>query len=125
MLFRSALVVNGNVDARNSLAPLPTQEPRGELLIRFEPDTKDLYITAKSFKNHCVTRQINYKDTLEHLGKMGVYLEAMNKRMGKGMKIVSPAVRALRFNTTNFEIIQLDQHLPKTQDEDRVSDVPA
>jgi hypothetical protein len=121
----NALVVNGDVDARNSLAPLPTQEPRGELLIRFEPDTKDLYITAKSFKNHCVKRQTNYKDTIAQLEKLGVYIESLNKRMGKGMKIVSPAVRALRFNTANFEIIQVDQHLPKPEDEDRVSDVPA
>lgn len=104
----NTLIVNGEIDARSSLIPLPMQEPRGELLIRYEPDTKDLYVTAKSFKNFCVKYQINYKDTLKALADSGVYREAVNKRMSKGMKLVSPPVRALLFNTTNSEFLQLD-----------------
>jgi len=103
-----ALVVNGEADARSNLMALPLQEPKGELLIRYEPDTKDLYITAKSFKDFCVKYQINYKDTIKLLTDTGVFKEAVNKRMSKGMKLVSPAVRALRFNATNFEFLQLE-----------------
>jgi hypothetical protein len=106
-----ALVVNGEVDARNSLAPMPMLEPKGELLIRYEPDTKDLYTSAKSFKDFCVKHQINYKDTISKLTDAGLYKEAMNKRMSKGMKLSSPPVRALRFNAANFEFIQLDTYI--------------
>jgi len=119
----NALIVNDEIDARSSLIPLPTLEPKGELLIRYEPDTKDLYILASSFKRHCASRQINYKDTLAELHKMGVFIEPTNKRMSKGMKLVAPPVRALKFNATNFDIINLEKYIPKAEDEDRESAV--
>jgi hypothetical protein len=87
---------------------LPLQEPKGELLIRYEPDTKDLFLSAKSFKDFCVKSQINYKDTLTALSVIEVFKGAVNKRMSKGMKLVSPPVRALHFNTSNFEFLQLE-----------------
>ena len=123
--LNNALVVNDQIDGRNQLVPLPTLEPKGELIIRYEPDTKDLYILANRFKAHCVSKQINYKDTLAELHKMGVYTEAMNKRMSKGLKILSPAVRALKFNATNFDLINVDRYVPKAEaaDENRTSDV--
>jgi hypothetical protein len=77
-------------------------EPRGELVMRYEPDTKHLYLAANAFKKYCVERQTNYKETLQALGLVGVYLEAVNKRMSKGMKIVSPPVRALKFDVRDF-----------------------
>lgn len=110
-----SLVVNGEADARSGLTALPLMEPRGELLIRYEPDTKDLYIAANSFRKHCVERQINYKDTLKQLETANVFLEAMNKRMSKGLKIMSPAVRALKFTAKDFELIQLDNYVPKDE----------
>ncbi len=119
--LNNSLVVNEAVDARNSLAPLPLAEPRGELLIRFEPDTKALYIAAGPFKKYCVTRQINYKETLKTLGELGAFVEACNKRLSRGMKVAAPPVRALKFDATHFDLIQLDHYIPK--DEDRVSDV--
>ena len=105
------------------MIPLPTLEPKGELVIRYEPDTKDLYILAGSFKRHCAARQINYKDTLAELHKMGVFIEPTNKRMSKGMKLVAPPVRALKFNATNFDIINLEKYIPKADDENRESSV--
>ena len=121
--LNNALVVNDEVDGRSNLVPLPILEPRGELLIRYEPDTKDLYIQAASFKAHCVTKQINYKDALAELYKMGVYVKSENKRMSKGLKILSPAIRALRFNSTNFDLIDVQRYIPKVEDENRNSDV--
>jgi hypothetical protein len=120
--LNNSLVVNEAVDARNSLAPLPLAEPKGELLIRFEPDTKALYIAAAPFKKYCVSRQINYRDTLKTLGELGVYVESCSKRLSRGMKVVSPPVRAIKFDATHFDLIQLDNYI--RPDEDRVSDVP-
>jgi hypothetical protein len=118
----NALVVNGEVDARSNLSALPLLEPRGELMIRYEPDTKELYISAKAFKDFCVRQQINYKGTLKELQQMGCYTEAMNKRMSKGMKMVSPAVRVLKFDASSSEFLQVDVQL--SADEDRNGSVP-
>lgn len=121
--INNALVVNGEVDARSNLQHLPMLEPRGELLIRYEPDTKELYISAKRFKDFCVEQQINYKTTLKELGNAKIYVEGCNKRMSKGMKVVSPAVRVLKFDASSAEFLQMDAFVGA--DENRDSDVSA
>jgi len=110
--MNNALVVNGEVDARSNLEAMPLLEPRAELLVRYEPDTKHLYIAAKQFKDFCVEQQINYKSVLKELETTNVFVEAMNKRMAKGMKVVSPAVRVLKFDASTSEFIQMDAMLP-------------
>lgn len=117
----NALVVNGNVDARSSMIPLPILEPRGELLIRYEPDNERMFIAAGKFKDYCVSRQINYKATLKDLETKNVFLGMGNKRMSKGMKMVSPAVRAIEFNTRGYNLISIDSS--GSQDGDRDSGV--
>jgi len=121
--INNALVVNGEVDARSNLQSLPMLEPRGELLIRYEPDTKELFIAAKQFKDFCVKQQINYKTTLKELGNAKIYVEGCNKRMSKGMKVVSPAVRVLKFDASASEFLQMDAFA--TPNENRDSNVPA
>jgi len=115
----NALVVNGELDARTNMQASPLLEPRGELMIRYEPDTKELYVSAKAFKDFCVRQQINYKGVLKELQTSGIYTEALNKRMSKGMRVVSPAVRVLKFDASNSEFLQMDAHLPGTDDEGR------
>lgn len=114
----NALVVNDAADSRSNMAPLPLMEPKGELMIRYEPDTKDLYIAANVFKKFCVAQQINYRSTLQELSKTGVFIEATNKRMSKGMKVASPAVRVLKFNAAASEFLQLE--VPTDEDRDGV-----
>jgi hypothetical protein len=46
----------------------------------------------------------------------------MNKRMSKGMKMVSPAVRVLKFDASSSEFLQVDVQL--SADEDRNGSVP-
>ena len=107
--MQNILVVNDDVDRRTTMALLPTLEPRGELLIRYEPDTKKMFIAAKPFKNDCVKFQVNYKDTLQQLEKKGIFLGTMNKRLSKGMKIVSPGVHSLIFDCSSTEFISMDE----------------
>jgi hypothetical protein len=116
----NALVVNGEVDARSNLQSMPMLEPRGELLIRYEPDTKELFIAAKQFKDFCVKQQINYKTTLKELGNAKIYLEGVNKRMSKGMKVVSPAVRVLKFDASATEFLQMDALVATDENRDGV-----
>ena len=101
---QNALVVNGLADARTKLFGMPLLEPRGELLLRYEPDTQDLFISAKAFKDFCVKYQINYRDTLKAMAESGVYVDTVNKRMSKGMKLISPAVRVLHFSAEGFDV---------------------
>jgi len=119
---QNMLVVNGAVDARTKMGAMPTAEPRGELLLRFEPDTGDLFIAAKAFKDYCVKFQIHYRDALKQLKDEGVFLDTINKRMSKGMKMDSPAVRALHFNTKKFDSLV---PLEALADADRDGNVPA
>lgn len=112
------LVVNENVDLRTNMAALPVMEPRGELLVRYEPDTKMLFIAAKPFKNDCVMFQVNYKETLSALKKMGVFKGAKNKRLSKGMKIVTPGVHCLIFDTTANGFLNMDDLMGVEQPDD-------
>lgn len=119
----NALVVNDIADARSALMPQPVLEPKGELHVRFEPDTKRLYVSASAFKNYCVRRQTNYKELLTGLKGAGVFIDAVNKRLSKGMRIAAPAVRTLMFDTTNFEGIQMDVMVGSNENRERsVSD---
>lgn len=119
--INNTLVVNDEIDARSSMVPLPLMEPRGELMVRYEPDTKMLYIAAKAFKEFCVRQQINYKSSISELTKVGVFVEGMNKRMSKGMKVASPAVRVLKFDASASEFLQIE--VPA--DENRVGELSA
>jgi hypothetical protein len=114
----NTLVVNGKVDARSQLVSMPTLEPRNELLIRYEPDTKHLYIAAKQFKDFCVKQQIGYKELLKKLTDLQIFVEATNKRMSKGMKVVSPAVRVLKFDASNNEFLQVEAILGTNENRD-------
>lgn len=102
------LVVKADIDSRSTVASLPTMEPKGELLIRYEPDTKHMYLVTREFKADCVERQINYKNTLAELKQKGVFKEPVNKRMSKGMKITSPAVNTLLFDCSDSSFLNLD-----------------
>ena len=93
--------VKADVDKRTAAHSLPTLEPKGELLIRYEPDTKMMYMITREFKHDCVERQTNYKDTLKELETRGFFKGPMNKRMSKGMKITSPAVATLAFDCSS------------------------
>lgn len=106
--MQNILVVNDQVDRRTSMAMLPVLEPKGELLVRYEPDTKKMFLAAKAFKTDCVKFQVNYKDTLQQLEKKGIFLGTMNKRLSKGMKVVSPGVHTLIFDCANTEFISMD-----------------
>jgi hypothetical protein len=101
------LVVDDGVDKRSNLQKLPSQEPRGALLIRYEPDTKRVFVSVKEFKKDCAENQIDYKDLLNELTGKGVLLEVTNKRMAKGSKIIAPGVRALVLDSTHKDFLDM------------------
>jgi hypothetical protein len=116
----NTLVVNGEVDARSNMSALPLQEPKLQLLVRYEPDTKHIYVAAKQFKEFCVKQQVNYKTLLKELTDLQIFVEATNKRMSKGMKIASPAVRTLKFDASHSEFLRMDEMLNLNENRDGV-----
>jgi hypothetical protein len=102
------LVVDDALDTRTNMQKLPLMEPRSELAIRYEPDTKRMYFAVRQFRRYCVDFQISYKDTIEKLKAAGVLLDTGNKRMSKGMKMASTAVHCLIFDCTSKEFFDMD-----------------
>ena len=114
--IHNTVVVNGIVDARTNLDAAPLLEPRGELHIRYEPDTKRMYITVAALRKHCAERQIGYKDLLQQLKEKNILIGLTNKRMSKGMKVVAPAARVVELDTANSEFIRMDEYVAKDAD---------
>ena len=104
------LVVNDAVDSRANMPTLPLMEPRGSLLIRYEPDTKMMYISAKAFKEDCVKYRLNYKGIMKDLQKKGVMVGngTVLKRLSKGMKISGPATRCMVLDCDNSEFLDVE-----------------
>lgn len=107
--MQNILVVQDSADKRSAMQTLPLLEPRGELLIRYEPDTKRMYLAAKAFKDDCVEYQVNYKETLRKLQETGIYLGSEAKRLSKGMKVVSPGVHSIVLNCASVEFFDTAQ----------------
>ena len=102
------LVVEDGVDKRTNKGKYPELLPKGALLMRYEPDTKKVYITAKTLKDDCVDLQVNYKDTLNQLEKNGVLVATINKRLSKGSSLMSTAVRCLVFDAAHPDFMDMD-----------------
>lgn len=120
--INNVLVVNDAVDLRTNMPMLPQMEPRGELLIRYEPDTKLLYVAAKPFKADCVSTQVNYKETLDALKKTGVFTGTTVKRLSKGMKVVTPGVYCLVFDTSAGNFLNMDEIVGITDEDQQDAD---
>jgi hypothetical protein len=118
--MQNILVVKADTDNRTAKASLPSLEPRGQLLIRYEPDTKHLYVVTREFRADCIERQINYKNTLAELKQRGFFKEPVNKRMSKGMKVTSPAVNTLMFDCSDSNFLDVDGLIaPQLENADR------
>lgn len=107
--LQNALIVN------NADLSFPVIEPRGELLIRYEPDTKKLFLTAKPFKDFCTQAQVSYKDTIKGLELAGLMRGYATKRLGKGMKIASAPVHCLEFDTSSADFIDVDSIVAESE----------
>lgn len=83
--LNNALVING---ARiPGIVNAPTQAPRGPLRIRYEPDTRELWIPAAALKDYFVSRQVDFQQAIKELAERHILKNggaAMTKRIGSG-----------------------------------------
>ena len=78
------LIVNDTTIA-NNLQNRPLKEPRGALVIRYEPDTKRLFISQRDFNLWCAESFLNARELkTQFLSETGRPLISGKKRMGKG-----------------------------------------
>jgi hypothetical protein len=101
------LIVNGNADCRSKMQAAPLLEPKQDLMIRYEPDTARVYITAGSFRQYCATHSISYRATLAKMKESGIHIKSEVKRMSKGMRINTPGVQSLVFDANHPDFISL------------------
>jgi hypothetical protein len=113
------LVVEDGVDNRSHLPSAPIREPKGELVIRYEPDTKLMFIKVGHFNQDCVKYQAAKSDTVRELKEKGVYVTTKNKRLAKGMDIdVGLSVRCMVLDCSNSEFFNVENLvMPETTDE--------
>ena len=72
--------------------------PRGPLIVRYEPDTKRLYIIKHELRQYCVEKQIPYGDLITELNKTGAFVGELRTKLDLGTEINAPPVIALEFD---------------------------
>jgi hypothetical protein len=106
--FNNILKIDSTEDLRgkndNGLDQLvlPTEKPRGQLIARYEPDTKLLFLRIKPFKDWCTDQQINYASLVDDLKeKKGA--KRIKKRLTKGTDFNMPAQDVLQMRFEGFD----------------------
>jgi hypothetical protein len=113
-------VVNSTVDKRSGLTEAPIREPRGELITRYEPDTKLLFITIKLLRDWCSENQVSYKSLVEELNNMGACRGVVKKAMSRGSSMSTPSVSALAIDCAKATALDPEDTtpLPSPSDDD-------
>jgi hypothetical protein len=100
---QSLLVINSEVDSRTHIEQAPIQLPHRELLTRYEPDTKLLFITTKHFRDWCTKNQASYKTVADSLEKDHIAELGIKKRLARGTKLNTPAVNTMVIDTRKID----------------------
>ena len=121
----NTLIINNTADSRTGMYDTPFLEPRYELNVRIEQDTKRLYISSKIFKKYCNLEQIIFKELFMGLQAKGVYLGEIRKRMGKGSRMNVPAVYCFEFSFADDDIFGAEDLIQSSAPAPSVTPVPA
>jgi hypothetical protein len=92
------LVVNKYSTSKAGIAAAPLLTPRGALIVRYEPDTKKIFIVRQALKDYCAAKQITFTDLLSGLNSTGAFISEVRTRLDIGTEITAPPVVALEFD---------------------------
>lgn len=120
----NVLVINDQLDRRSKMEAAPTKEPKYELMVRYEPDTKLMYVTVSSFRTFCTSRNIAYRATLNKMKEKGLLLRSENKRMAKGTQINTPGVQALVFDAAHPDFANMSLFAAEEAKVETVEETP-
>ena len=85
------LIINSGASRKSgAMAEAPIREPRGRLYVRYEPDTKLIYISKTKFRAFCTAGQTSYIGVLDAMRKQNTFVGEKKVRMGKGMQLSHP-----------------------------------
>ena len=90
-----------NDNGLDQLVPV-TAVPRGQLVARYEPDTKILFLRIKPFKDWCTDQQINYASLVDDL-KQKKNAKRVKKRLTKGTDFNMPPQDVLQMKFEGFD----------------------
>jgi len=107
--FHEILVINGTKDGRTGLEHAPIREPRGPLTIRYEPDTKMLFVAVRPYREECNKYSMSFEGSLEPYQKVNAYLGQKKKRMFAGtVTNTAQNVHALVFDAARLDFFDED-----------------
>lgn len=95
-------------DSDTAYKPIALREPRGELLIRYEPNTKKIFFAAPPFKAWCVKRQVGYNELVNGLLANGLDVKMDKKRMAKGTLLSTPPANVLVIHDPHSRVFDMD-----------------
>jgi hypothetical protein len=116
--IHNILIVNDAVDKRSNIQAVPELEPKGPLHIRYEPDTKKLFVDYKHFREDCVRAQMNFKQIINDFKKSGAYVDAGTKRLSKGMRVSTLPTYAIEFDTSVGDFLDMGSLVLESEDAD-------
>ena len=105
--IRNMLIIDSDVDKRTGLHKPPIKEPYGDLLVRFEPDTKLLFIDTEALQAWCIDRQISYRGTVKEL-RHRIGAEITSKAMAKGTPLSTPSVSVIKIDDSLLNIVDVE-----------------
>jgi hypothetical protein len=107
--FHEILVINGSKDNKTGLEHAPIREPRGPLTVRYEPDTKLLFVSVRPYREDCSKYSMSYDGSLEPYQKAGAFLGMKRKRMFAGtVTNTSQNIHALVFDASKLGFFDED-----------------
>jgi hypothetical protein len=95
-------------DSDTTYKPIALREPRGELLIRYEPNTKTIFLASQPFKAWCVKRQVGYNELIGGLQNSGLDIKLAKKRMAKGTLLSTPPANVLAIHDPQSRVFDMD-----------------
>jgi hypothetical protein len=98
------VIANGNSDRRTGLEQAALQVPRGRALaIRFEPDTKRLYVSIPAFREQLTFDKLSVEEALAPHKKTKSLIETKVHRLGSGTQYSQlPPTRCYVFDVTKI-----------------------
>jgi hypothetical protein len=126
--YHEILIINGHADKRTGVELGPIKEPRGRLSVRYEPDTKIMYVSTSVFRKECETRVLNYDETIRpYIKNKSLIMHPGNnsskrKRMFVGTSASNTAgTMCLWFDTTKLDFFDEKVLMSKDTDENSES----
>jgi hypothetical protein len=92
--INNALIIRGG-RVKEGEVVAPATLPRGQLKLRYEPDTDELVVLATDLREYFVTRRVDFKSSLREFQQMGALVLSPKGDTSVVRRIAAGAVGAL------------------------------